>query len=101
LAARQSRANDSDTCARMAAPPRNTPLSAEERRALELLTSIPHGIIEELLVLAHGFDRAAIAGLVDAGLAAARREILAASDHSTIQVARIRISDAGRQALEV
>jgi hypothetical protein len=41
-----------------------------------------------------------IAGLVDEGLATARREIIAASDRTTIEVARIMISDAGRSALE-
>jgi hypothetical protein len=39
-------------------------LSAEQRRALTLLASIPHGIAEELLILAHQFDRAMIAGFV-------------------------------------
>ncbi len=43
-------------------------LSAEQRRALELLGSIPHGVAEDLLVLAHGFDRDMIAGLVHTGL---------------------------------
>jgi hypothetical protein len=37
-------------------------LSAEQRRALTLLASIPHGIAEELLILVHRFDRAMIAG---------------------------------------
>jgi hypothetical protein len=44
-------------------------LSAEQRRALTLLASIPHGIAEELLILVHRFDRAMIAGLVHGGLA--------------------------------
>ena len=84
----------------MAEPPREPSLSIEQRRALALLASNLDGIIEELLVLAHGFNRDMIAGLVDAGLATARREILAASDRTTIDVVRIRISDAGRRALE-
>jgi hypothetical protein len=41
-----------------------------------------------------------ISGLVDEGLATTRREILGASDGTTIEVSRIRISDAGRLALE-
>jgi hypothetical protein len=57
-------------------------------------------IIEELLVLARGFDRGMIAGMVDNGLAMAEREILAASDGALVELIRIRISDAGRQALE-
>jgi hypothetical protein len=51
-------------------------LSAEQRRALELLGSIPHGVAEDLLVLAHRFDSDMIAGLVHTGLARARREIV-------------------------
>jgi len=82
------------------APTREPSLSAEQRRALALLASNLDGIIEELLVLAHGFNRDMIAGLVEAGLATAQREILAASDRTTIDVVRIRISDAGRRALE-
>ena len=42
-------------------------LSAEQRRALTLLASIPHGIAEELLILVHRFDRAMIAGLAHGG----------------------------------
>ena len=84
----------------MAEPPREPSLSIEQRRALALLASNLDGIIEELLVLAHGFNRDMIAGLVEAGLATAQREILAASDRTTIDVVRIRISDAGRRALE-
>ncbi len=84
----------------MAAPPRNTPLSAEQRRTLALLVSNPPGVIEELLVLAHGFNREMIAGLVVEGLATARQDILVASDGSMVDLVRIRISDAGRRALE-
>jgi acetolactate synthase small subunit len=84
----------------MAAPPQNPSLSAEQRRALALLVSNPHGVIEELLVLAHGFNREMIAGLVVEGLATARREVLVASDGTMVELVRIRISDAGRRALE-
>ena len=38
-------------------------LSTEQRQALELLASDPHGAGEELLVVAHGFDSNMIAGL--------------------------------------
>jgi hypothetical protein len=84
----------------MAAPPRERNLTTEQRRALELFATMPRGIIEELLALTHGFDRDMIAGLVDAELATAQREILAASDCTMIEVVRIRISDAGRSAIE-
>jgi hypothetical protein len=80
--------------------PQESRLSAEQCRALALLASFPHGIIEDVLVLGHGLDRALIVGLVDAGLAAAEREILAASDGALVELVRIRITDAGRRALE-
>jgi hypothetical protein len=73
--------------------------SSEQRRALQMLADIPHGLIEELLVLAHGFDSDMIAGLVRAGLATARRETIRRSGKPT-EVVRIRITDAGWQALE-
>ncbi len=84
----------------MAASPREPSLSGEQRRALALLANTPYGVIEDLLVHAYEFDRDMIAGLVDEGLATARREIIAASDRTTIEVARIMISNAGRSALE-
>jgi hypothetical protein len=70
-------------------------LTTEQSRALALLASMPHGIIEDSLLVAYQFDRATIAGLVLEGLATAAREILAASDRTTIDVVRIRISDGG------
>jgi hypothetical protein len=51
-------------------------------------------------VLAYGFDRAMIAGLVHEGLATARRETVTAAHRTTIEVVRITITDAGRRALE-
>jgi hypothetical protein len=44
-------------------------LRAEQRLALALLASVPHGVAEDLLVLAYGFDTDMIAGLVRPGLA--------------------------------
>jgi hypothetical protein len=82
----------------MAVPPRNR-LSTEQRRALELLASIPHGVAGDVLVLAHGFSRGMLAGLVLAGLATVITETLRAAI-STIKVERVRITDAGRRALE-
>jgi hypothetical protein len=84
----------------MAVSPRNTPLSVEQRRALVVLIKNPHGLVEDLLMLTQGFDRPLIAGLVDEGLATARREIVTSTGHTTIEVVRIRISDLGRRALE-
>jgi hypothetical protein len=67
---------------------------------LTLLANFPHGLTEELLALAHGFDRAMIAGLVHEGLATTAREVVTAPGRAVTEVARIRITDAGRRALE-
>jgi hypothetical protein len=69
-------------------------LSREQRGVLALLANFPHGITEELLVLAHGFDRALIAGLLHEGLATVQREVV-----SSIEMVRIKITDVGRTAL--
>ena len=84
----------------MVGTPREPSLSKEQRQALALLANIPHGITEELLVLAHGFDRSMIAGLVDEGLAEARCEIVAGPGRAVIEMVRIRITGVGRMALE-
>jgi hypothetical protein len=84
----------------MAERPRNIPLSVEQCCVPTLLDSFLYSITEELLVLAHGFNRGMIAGLVEGGLAIAQREVVTASGHTTIEVVRIRISNAGRQVLE-
>jgi hypothetical protein len=87
--------NDSVSSARMAVPPREPSLSREQRGVLALLANFPLGLTKELLVLAHGFDRNMIAGLVHAGLATAEREVV-----TGIEMVRIRITDIGRIALE-
>ena len=84
----------------MAVPPREPSLSKEQRYVLALLASIPYGITEDLLAFAHGFDRVMIAGLVHEGLATAQREIVTVSQGGTIEVVRVRITDAGRMVLE-
>jgi len=82
----------------MAMRPRNR-LSTEQRRALQLLASSPCGATKEVFVLAHGFSRDLLAGLVIAGLAALVTETLSANDRKT-KVVRMRITEAGRMALE-
>jgi hypothetical protein len=84
----------------MTASPGEPILSKEQRHALALLASFPHGVTEELLVLAHGFDRTMISGLVNDGLAMAQREVVTGPGRTTIEVVRIRITDPGRMALE-
>ncbi len=69
------------------------------RRALALLASSRHGANEELLVLGHGFSRRLRAGLVRRGLAAAEPEVVKAGGRA-IEIVRVRITEAGRRALE-
>jgi hypothetical protein len=49
-----------------------TRLSAEQRRALQLLASSRHGGSEELLGLGHGCSRQRLAGIGSCGLASGR-----------------------------
>ena len=78
-------------------PSFDSALSAEERRALELLAASPEGATEALLVT-HGFTSELITGLLDAGLAMAITEPM--TGERTVDVTRVRITDAGRAALE-
>jgi hypothetical protein len=77
-----------------------TRLSAEQRRALKLLAASRHGAKEDLLVRGHGFSRGVLASLVRRGLATAECETMMAGA-KPVEVVRIRITDAGRRALEV
>jgi hypothetical protein len=83
----------------MVAPPRKRRSRTEQRQALEMLAGSPLGVTEDLLVLAHGFNSDMIAGLVRTGLATARRESIKAGGNS-VEIVRIRITDAGRKAIE-
>jgi hypothetical protein len=74
-------------------------LSPDQCRALELLGSDPQGATDELLVFVHGFDSNMIADLVESGLAMARLENMKAGSRA-IEVIRIRITTAGRRAIE-
>ena len=74
-------------------------LRAEQRRALEILaTAGLHGCSGATL-LDHGFRVGMLANLVGDGLATARRETIRVGKRK-ITVARIRITEAGRQAIE-
>jgi hypothetical protein len=80
-------------------PPMLRPPSARpkptRRRALDLLASCPDGCFEGLLV-AHGFSIPFIVRLVRAGLATVHTERVVAG-RRTIEVARVRITEAGRR----
>jgi hypothetical protein len=73
-------------------------LSAEQRRALELLATGPRGRTKTGL-LTDGFDADMLTDLVSEGLATAQRETLRVGGR-TIRVERYRITDAGRMAIE-
>jgi hypothetical protein len=72
-------------------------LSAEQRRALEMLAGSPCGATKARL-LGDGFTVDMLADLVREGLATAQRETLRAGGRE-IRVERYRITDAGRRAI--
>jgi len=69
----------------------------KERRLLELLAGSPDGATD-LSLLAQGFQFKVILGLIGAGFAAATSERMVAAGRS-VEVSRVRITDAGRRAL--
>jgi len=83
----------------MAVSPLGPRLTPERRRALKLLASSRHGVNEELLVRGHGFSRGVLAGLVLRGLAAAEHEMMIAGGKA-MEGVRVRITEAGRSAIE-
>jgi hypothetical protein len=83
-------------CPRMGESPRKHHLGAEQRRALQFLASSPFGV-SGAIMFAQGFKRRMLANLIRAGLATAQRENIKAG---SLAVGRIRITEAGRRALE-
>ena len=73
-------------------------LNADQRRALRLLAGSSHGCTEAIL-LAHGITIEMLVVLVGDGLATAAPEIVHAGGRP-IEVVRVGITDAGRQALD-
>ena len=71
----------------------------EQRRALQLLAGIPFGTTETVMLTHHGFKRRTLADIVRAGSATAERAI-GKADGKAIGAGRIRITAAGRTALE-
>jgi len=69
-----------------------------QRRALELLASCPQEGCSEAVMLAHGFSVAQMVELVRAGLATATPQRVKAG-RQQMEIAVLRITDAGRQAL--
>jgi hypothetical protein len=73
-------------------------LTAEQRRALALLTSVGLNGASQASLMAHGFCVSMIAGLVKRGLATATREKIRAGNR-LVDVGKFRITAAGREAL--
>jgi hypothetical protein len=74
-------------------------LNAEQRRALKLLADAGEYGCTGANLVNHGFSVGLFADLVSQGLAAGYRETVRVG-YRTIKVARIRITDTGRRALE-
>jgi hypothetical protein len=81
----------------MGSAPRRRRLSAEARRALELLAGSPDGVNGALL-LAHGFSRRLLVGFVRPRLATWHHKTVRAGGR-TIEVGYMMITAAGRNAL--
>jgi hypothetical protein len=73
-------------------------MTADERRLLELLVESPDGCTEALLRV-HGFKLDEMVDVVNAGLATAIAERMLAGGKG-VEVTRMRITHAGRVALE-
>jgi hypothetical protein len=78
-------------------PSRRRGPKPDRRRALELLAGSRDGVAETIL-LAHGFTVDMLADLVRAGPVTAKIERMVVGGRP-MEVVRVRITDAGRQAL--
>jgi hypothetical protein len=78
--------------------PKKRGLTAEQQRALRLLARGGQDGFTEAILLAHGFTISMLAGLVLDGLATAATETTLAG-RRPIKAVRLRITDAGRQAI--
>jgi hypothetical protein len=70
---------------------------SDRRRALAILAGSTNGCTEALM-LTHGFTRAMLAKLILGGLATAETERMIAGSKA-VSVRRVKITDAGREAL--
>jgi len=78
---------------------RRTRLGANARRALEMLADDPRGFPETVLV-AHGITDDLLRMLIRARLVSGQIET-ASVDGRAVEVIRLKITEAGRQALEL
>jgi hypothetical protein len=79
----------------MPTPSRKRDPKPARRRALELLAASRDGCSEALLI-AHGFTVPQVVDIINAGLATATDEYVIAGNRK-IEVARVRITEAGRR----
>ena len=71
-------------------------LTAEARHILDMLAAWPDGVLEPVL-LAHGFQRKRIVGLIGAGLVTGKVELTTIGGQQAL-VTRMKITQAGRLA---
>jgi hypothetical protein len=74
-------------------------ISSEQERALKLLAGSRHGISEQMLARSLGFSSGVLASLVRRRLATREREVMMAGGKA-VEVVRLRITTAGRRAVE-
>jgi hypothetical protein len=74
-------------------------VGVEQRRALQLLASIPFGTTEAIMLAHHGFTRRTLANLLHTGLATIERASVN-TEGKVIAAGRLRITATGRTALE-
>jgi hypothetical protein len=84
------------TAGRKSAAPR---LSRERRHLLKILAGSGHIGVTEAIMMAYGFSTAMLAGMACDGFVAVVVDMVRAGDR-TIKVRRLRITDAGRKAIE-
>jgi hypothetical protein len=75
-----------------------TKVTSEQHRALALLADNPRGCLETVLIDVEGFTVDALAELVRVGYVSLAPETARAGGRK-IEVARVRITDAGRRAI--
>jgi hypothetical protein len=75
-----------------------TKLTSEQHRALALLADTPRGCLETVLVDVEGFTIDALGELLRAGYASVAPETVRAGGRK-IELARVKITDAGRRAI--
>jgi hypothetical protein len=76
-----------------------SPLNAEQRRALAMLAAAGLDGATQSLLGAHGFGVSLVVGLVDRGLVTIVYERVRAGG-TTIEVTKVRITDEGHRAIE-